>query len=587
MCGVLASTFLLVNCQKAPNRPVKAPAAGVGPAGKTDGKIVECSPAFLKAFGPTYELAGKLDAQIKEITKKDEKEKLDAQAKESLRKEANSLAALTKLSVDELAKLNAAGCEATDAKTKTKKGPYTIKMLNDVSERTGTIIKELTGGLENDGAKAAEASKQEKENTVEKNGFKITKEFGEMFDASNREFSYFMNGKIEKKNIDEAKKDKNSTVCYITESNGKLEEDSVIKFLPAGSLSLVSNSNRQTLSKKFNGKAEGDETFGLYEIECLIADGKRSEAEFKKALGNLISENTAAAASSDATLTIDDKATQAREEAARKSKVETEKVNAKKIADDKVNAEAAKKADDDKKAAEAAEAAKKAAGGTPVKAAGSTPVVQSVTGTTTAELAKAAIAKALEEKKAEEAAASTKANSQSSAMTAPPAAAQASAVDARTGEEVDAQVTIVDGSVKSKATTAAQAKAAAAAAIAEQKASNTPAMTSALPAAQMTGQPAQTAVVVKEEKKEEHSFTGSIAKHFKGLTNLLNTDDMRASDKARFQEGLAKQKQAEEAAKLNPPVKKEESKGFFSSMKEFFTVDYTDGSQTEAAKANK
>ncbi len=123
LCGVMASTFFLINCQKAPSRGIKAQAGGSADVvvdNKLAGKVmVECTPDFVDKYKVSADLVTKLTAATQKLDGLDETQKstLSASAKTAGDSVTAALDAITKIQLD------ADGCTVTD-KTTSKKTPY-------------------------------------------------------------------------------------------------------------------------------------------------------------------------------------------------------------------------------------------------------------------------------------------------------------------------------------------------------------------------------------------------------------------------------------------------------------------------------
>ena len=112
LCGIMATSFILANCQKAPNRGVKAGAPGAGVTDQVDTtqKIVACTPDYLAAYTETSKQQAKMGVQLKSI---EDSENVTEVMKADMSKEIEELARLIKISEPAAVKLEADGCKCS------------------------------------------------------------------------------------------------------------------------------------------------------------------------------------------------------------------------------------------------------------------------------------------------------------------------------------------------------------------------------------------------------------------------------------------------------------------------------------------
>ena len=140
LCGVLATSFLIINCQKAPSRPIKS-GGGDGSGKITALKIGDCTPAAVTALTAR-------DAALKTLKAEADKKPTDVDGKKKLDDLAKDLEAKTKAVSDEITKIKvgndkADGCKVTDADKKVT--TYELPALNAETLKMSKIVQGITG----------------------------------------------------------------------------------------------------------------------------------------------------------------------------------------------------------------------------------------------------------------------------------------------------------------------------------------------------------------------------------------------------------------------------------------------------------
>lgn len=380
LCGIIASTFLLANCQKAPSgRSVKAEVGNPGPGTQADKatvadkelNLVQCTPEFLK----TYSDYNTLLTNVKtEVAKQDSSESHKANLLR-FRKELEDKVGTT---LEEMKKLKAAGKAKADYDNKidgcyydtTKKIVYTSKAIKSELGSLDIKIADITGvksvrseaALEAQKAAASEAKKQALGTT-----YKVSEEMNEIFGEPSASLSstskHFVDGKIaEKSEFEVNKKNVNAAVCEVTTSGGKLDADKLeVKALGDSSAKqeFKKTTFLVTLAQLAN---QGDKT---YLLTCSLPANLKKEIGFAKAMGTFLvaqvtTDTTATTAADDDLSRIQARSESAQAmaadeakklEAATASKIETD---AKAAAEQKAKDVA--KADDEQKVKDEASA---------------------------------------------------------------------------------------------------------------------------------------------------------------------------------------------------------------------------------------
>lgn len=284
LCGVMATTFFLINCQKAPSRGVKAQNGGGGSV-TTDGKgqnqevVVACSPSFMTAYTQSSEATKNLAAKAAALTAESsnsEKEALIAEEKVVRSKINDAVAEITKVQAD------ATACKFIDEETK-KESVYTIASIKGTLDRINLDLKaknvETEGLAETQDrlAKAAEKRKQDLvkkslEGLTEKMEFNISEKLAETLKKSNaRGVVYFKAGNIierpSSESLEKDRKDTSLTMCEIGEGSGDVEKGE------KGKVTTIEMSPTKDMqSKRYKLLVILDVKSVLVNFECLVAD---------------------------------------------------------------------------------------------------------------------------------------------------------------------------------------------------------------------------------------------------------------------------------------------------------------------------
>lgn len=304
LCGVMATTFFLINCQKAPSRGIKGSTAAPGATTDASGKattaevLVECSPDFITK----YDLAKKEVDPLKtqKLTDLSEAEKTDliALVKKASEKTKEAIAELTKIDA------KATGCVDTDAKTKAKSSPYlkaniegALNVIVLKMKDQGIVIEGVTDEAE----AAKEAAKRQRELTKNLSlstdmVFVVSDQFAEVLKGENvGGVIYFKNGaRVVNPSTESLEKDQGdlkSSMCQLdsgTNDYTKGEDLKVTNITKPGTIKAGTSKRYELLVTLVGGKS----TVG---IKCFIADGKQneSEKEFRTAFGKHIAPKEA------------------------------------------------------------------------------------------------------------------------------------------------------------------------------------------------------------------------------------------------------------------------------------------------------
>ncbi len=308
LCGIIASTFLLANCQKAPSgRGVKSQVGDPGPAtDTTEGKVspagdvglamAKCSSEFNKAYDSLWKISKDVEKLESKKDEPDLKEKMLNHRPEVQEAAKKALAEMAKLTPDSVLdkdrkiivkttttnKLD--GCYTEDKKT-----TYTIKIINQILEDTEMRITKVTN-VDSPTAIAGRARLEKRQiERMQKLSYKVAKDFNELLeDVTSESSKHIVEGKIAEKNdFDENQKNKEKAVCYISLSPKKLDDDKlVLKTIIV--TDPVTDGGKKLFSVRFENGISGADGSDTYEVKCSIP-AKLSVVEgFTKAVGTLL-----------------------------------------------------------------------------------------------------------------------------------------------------------------------------------------------------------------------------------------------------------------------------------------------------------
>ncbi|OFZ28352.1 MAG: hypothetical protein A2622_04420 [Bdellovibrionales bacterium RIFCSPHIGHO2_01_FULL_40_29] len=350
ICGVIASSFILVNCQKAPSsRGVKgtkgSPANTAGKQTAEVQNLVKCTDEFNKV----YEIFAKLyeDEDVKKIPSMKKGDTVTAEEKERYLALDTKLVEESERVEKEFVHMEAIEnkkAEAAKTATKTVDGcyfderkkskPILRKEVVGFVNATSKKIEELTGektlradaGRE-DAKKRQEAKIELETNITNMNAkFFVTKEFNEALDDAKIDESFFVNGQVQIgiDKLKEATADESLSVCWVSKTSGKLEDDT-----------KPLQMRHTEIKESLNGKTE-HEIIMLsgsynYTINCLVPAKVTLDKAFRTAMGDLLKTK----ATSD-----EDKATEeVKSEEKKPAETKTEKVEPSTQVEEKITAD--------------------------------------------------------------------------------------------------------------------------------------------------------------------------------------------------------------------------------------------------------
>lgn len=291
LCGVLASTFLIVNCQKAPNRAVKAQVTP--PAKPAAVKSAECSEGAVKEHSETKKLSDALKTAMDAVKDKATADLTSAEI-ENLNKLINDLAAQAKKFIAEIQKIQVGDKDkvAADACT-IGKDAHNIKVIQSVIADKGKAVKAKTG-VDNDVTKpVADAPADSK---IELNDeLTLTEELAKLLaDEAQKDKSAVVAGKIltAEADVKKALENKAVTACKVT-LNAADAKDALVKDAKVLVSSLdvkdSADGKRKVAELSLGVKASAEAAMSLIGLSCTLADGKDAGVELRLALGSLVS----------------------------------------------------------------------------------------------------------------------------------------------------------------------------------------------------------------------------------------------------------------------------------------------------------
>ncbi len=319
ICGVIASSFILINCQKAASgRGVKGIRSGTDdskvtstatstekaadevakPNEATEVFLIKCSPEFMSQYGTWIKTIESKDvSNIRSLKKEDVVEtqkqdliqlakRIDSETK-SVRSEFDKLqASQDKADENKSIKKNLDGCFIGEGKDRTE---YLILKIEENANNIAFRIAELTGEETPSALAGKNEAKQREEKSlnesdVTKNArYYISDELNQAFDDAKVDESFFMDGKVlsGESNLNKAKADESSSVCFTSDTSGKIED-----------LKTTLNA----LSTEANEKAAGKTTHKIrfanegrfYTLSCVIPTAKKLADGFSLAMGDLL-----------------------------------------------------------------------------------------------------------------------------------------------------------------------------------------------------------------------------------------------------------------------------------------------------------
>lgn len=324
-CGVLATTFFLINCQKAPSRGVKAQ-GGNGSVTTPDAKVeaqnlVVCSPTFLTAYDEArkaVELLSTKATALKTDSTNIEKDEVISLEKTVRSKVDGAVAEITKINSD------ATGCNYKDPKTQNE----TIYTIADIKKSLDVINLDLakkevkTEGLpEAEERKAAANQKRLLEGLAERMEFNLSEKLSEVLKKANASgVVYFKAGNIierpSQETLEKDRKDKSLTMCEIGEGSGDVEKGQKAK---VATIEMASVPDAQ--SKRYKLLVVMESNSVMVNFDCLVSDSDAQKKVVGKAFRNVFGKNLM----TDANLESEKKKTEAKKLTVDQAKAELAK----------------------------------------------------------------------------------------------------------------------------------------------------------------------------------------------------------------------------------------------------------------------
>ncbi len=290
LCGVIATSFFLINCQKAPNRPVKPSTDGNGKIAAT-AKTVDCTPDMITALTERTTLRADIDNLTKDPTK------LGAPEKENLQKLINDLYAKSKAAYDlikaaKVATAAADSCKQPDPQNAKTPKVNMISAMSDADRITALGVQKITGQSNdildnvpvilmagkvlNISADMAAMLSDEKN----LNGAKMLVE-GQIVDGGAA--------------LEALKADKKKSACIVTLTDKKAVAEGAKATITSLSAARVDEKSKRVTVDLVFGIQETTEGNRLMNMSCIIADASDANSEMLKSLGSLLSTKAPAA----------------------------------------------------------------------------------------------------------------------------------------------------------------------------------------------------------------------------------------------------------------------------------------------------
>jgi hypothetical protein len=287
LCGILASSFFIINCQKAPSRGVKAGVNNAAAREKLEGKVVaECTPSFLKSHEDARISKDKIETNVKAA--KDKTKTLTEAEKAEIAKIRLDIKEKYDLAKAEMDKMKVGDKQAEGCK---KNNDFFV--FDDIKTKLENLITDAGDVAEvaNDDIQV-QVLKDKKDREVKTDAKSlsvnleliISKELAAVIKSDNKGgVVYFKNGSIVKESSDyeKDKKSKSTTLCEIRNltSDEALVEGDKLKI-------LAMTAGKSESERKMYAVAMGHGP-QVVSMACFIADGKEklSAIEFRNAFG--------------------------------------------------------------------------------------------------------------------------------------------------------------------------------------------------------------------------------------------------------------------------------------------------------------
>ncbi|MEQ1722034.1 MAG: hypothetical protein ABL930_02585 [Pseudobdellovibrio sp.] len=290
LCGVLASTFLIVNCQKAPNRAVNAK---VTPAAKpSEVKKAACSEGVVNEAKLAKEMQDALNKELETVKDKtpadlspEQKDKLTLLINNLYAQSNKLIAAIQAIKIGDK-KEDAQACKVADS---TKE--YDVNGIRGSVATKGKEVKDKTG-LDNDAAKNAPAA--EEALTVGQE-LKASAELAKVLsdDTNSKGVVAIVNSAIVKTDAAKAIADKAVTSCtLLINTKEEVKDGQTLKVLSISDVTKDAKSSRNVVSVFLAPLNDSEAGQAAMSLECNLAEGKEKAAavEVRKALGTLVSK---------------------------------------------------------------------------------------------------------------------------------------------------------------------------------------------------------------------------------------------------------------------------------------------------------
>ncbi len=308
ICAVVASSFILINCQKSPaGGGVRGTRSGTDDAKvatpeqavpeNNDSLLIKCSPEFIAQYKIWSDSVESKEVKaIRSLKKEDliesQKQDLNLLVKrldnetKSVRVELNKMQDGQPKTDETSPTKNIQGCFSGEGKDRTE---YLISKIEENTNKTSQLVADLTGeetpraqtGREE--AKQREEKKLNESNVTKNAHFYVASEMNEVLDDTKIDETFFMDGKIlsGENNLNKAKDNKAQSVCYTLETAGKIEDLS-------NSLDSLSTEMTEKIAGKTSYKIRFVSGSRLYTLGCSLPNDIKINDGFHAAFGDLL-----------------------------------------------------------------------------------------------------------------------------------------------------------------------------------------------------------------------------------------------------------------------------------------------------------
>ncbi|MCC2679486.1 MAG: hypothetical protein K0R29_2062 [Pseudobdellovibrio sp.] len=291
VCGILASTFFIINCQKAPSRGVKAD-SGNQNGKQTAAQLPVCSEAAKaarEARKPIFkEIKDVVDAQaVANVAALSDDKKIELHDKTNLLDEKTS-DLIEKIRASAPAGAMVDGCKLVGTPAEGEVPVKIADLIKDDRDLAGKVAQ-ITGQQNNILIRAAQALEKDRE-------FVFKAAMTEMLSNENSvgEKALSEGQIINKEQYRALQSNKDKTFCILSAApKAQIPADSKAKLINIGATQNDADMQRSVAELSFQITTGSD--LNVFSFKCALAQNKNAMDEMRNAFGDLISAATASA----------------------------------------------------------------------------------------------------------------------------------------------------------------------------------------------------------------------------------------------------------------------------------------------------